>query len=512
MNKKLLMILIPVAAVLIAAIGILTYMLAVSPSADDLYLEQIQTAKRLMETGDADQAILYYKNAIAQDDTREEAYLALADIYYNEKNDLKMALDILFEGYGKIGSVNLQNAINRYVELSENGELTEAEIDTDLKRGIIADSMLSTFASFTYRSYSEKYTMVSEHNYTDAYTAEYSQLDAEFEYRNSSEHPHVVDPQSGKPYPNSRPTAIRMKSLTSLISGVENSINIDDLRAGGAHDILVNAPSNDFTTYYVSFVYANCKCYVECDENGVISNANGKNYIVPPTSADETKATLAGRVLNADNNQLIKNVTVSIRQGRGTKSGSVLLSLDASEGEFSTELDPGDYTIEMDADGFITDYFDCTLSEAGETVSKQFVMSPMLTGNQMRFVVEWTNTQYDLYIHIKGTSSENEFIQYWEYGSSSGNVSQNIGGFETGSINGQRYTSATITDSHGDYEFHVHGGKNQYNKDDLYKANVVVKIYKDNDSSPMVVDLPSSIPLEYWQVCNVHDGEITMID
>lgn len=512
MKKKLLMILIPVAAVLLAAIGVLTYILAVTPSVENLYLEQIRYAERMLESGDTDSAILYYKNAIAQDETREEAYLALADIYYTEKNDLKMALDILFEGYGKTGSVNLQNAINRYVQLSEDGGLSDAEIDTDRRNGIISESALSIFSSYTYQSYSSKYTMTSEHNYTDTYTVEYSQFDAEFEYKNSSEHPHIVDPQSGKPYPNSRPTAIRVKHLTALINGVEKGITTDDLRASGAHDILVNAPGNSFKTYYVSFVYANCKCYIECDENGVISNADGSNSIVPPAAADVSKATLAGRVLNADNNRPIENVTVNIRSGKGIKSGSPVTTIEAQSGEFSVELDPGDYTVETIAKGFITDYYDCSLGEAGETVSQQFVMSPELADNQIRFVVEWTNTQYDLYIHIKGNSSSNEYIQYWEYGSSSGNVSQNIGGFETGNRAGQRYTSATITDSRGDYEFHVHGGKNQYNKSDLYQANVVVKIYKDNDSSPTVVSLPASIPLEYWQVCRVHDGEITMID
>ena len=512
MNKKLLMILIPVAAILVAAIGVLTYVLVAVPSTDNLYLEQIQYAERLMKSGDVDSAILYYKNAIAQDDTRDEAYLALADLYYVQKNDLKMALDILFEGFGKTNSVALQNAINNYVALSEEGGLEQTEIQTDLKNGSLSESLMSTFSTATYQTYSTKYTMKSEHNYTDTYTVEYSQFDAEFEYKNSSDHPHVVDTRSGKPYPNSRPTAIRMKKLTALINGVETGVTTDDLRAGGAHDILVNAPGNAFKTYYVSFVYANCKCYVESDENGVISKTDAVNYVVPPAAADITKATLAGRVLNADTNRPIENVTVNIRSGKGAKTGTPVETLEAESGEFSIELDPGDYTVETIAKGFITDYYDCSLGEVGDAVSRQFVMSPELQDNQMRFVVEWTNTQYDLYIHIKGNSSSNEYIQYWEYGNSSGNVSQNIGGFETGSREGQRFTSATITDSRGDYEFHVHGGKTQYEKDDLYKANVVVKIYKDNDSSPTVVSLPSSISLSYWQVCRVHDGEITMID
>ncbi|WP_407383928.1 carboxypeptidase regulatory-like domain-containing protein [Ruminococcus sp.] len=514
MKKKILLITIPIIALLLVAIGVLTYILLATPQTKGMYLEHVRTAERMLQNGDADQAILYYKSAITEDDSHEEPYLALATIYYEQKNDIKMALDILFEGYGKVGSVELYNAIQKYLALSDAaGKPQETgPADTDLKKGVITSSYINTFSSYTYQSYKDHYTVVSEHNYSDSYTVSYTQFKAEFEYRNSDEHPHIVDPQTGKPYPNSRPTAIRVNGVDTLISGVSEGVTVDDLRAAGAHDLYVNNPGNGFSTKYISFVYGNCKCYVECDDNGVIKNVQAMNYIVPPMSLDVTKATLAGTVVNADNNKLIKDVTLNIRKGKGKKTGFAEKTVEAADGEFSIELDPGDYTVEAIANGFITDYYDCSLPEAGDTVNQQFVMSPKLQENQMRFVVEWTNTQYDLYIHIKGRSSTDENIQYWEYGSSSGNVSQNIGGFETGSKSGYRYTSATITDSLGNYEFHVHGGKDQYSKDVLYKANVVVKIYKDNDSSPTVVDLPANIPLKYWQVCRVHDGEITMID
>lgn len=513
MTKKLWIIVIPIIAVILTAIGILTYMLVSTPSTSGMYLEHIQNAKKLLENGDVDQAILMYQNAIKEDEKQDEPYLALADIYYENKNDLKMALDILFDGYGKTKSVTLKQAIDKYVALSESGELSAAGTEnTSREKGVITNSYLDTFSSYTYQAYTGKYTIDKEHIGTESYTVSYKQIQAEFDYVNTPDHPNIVDKGTGKPYPNSRPTEIRILNLNELIGGIAEGVTEDDLRAGGAHDIHINNPGKGFASKYISFVYANCKCSIECDDNGVIKNPQAKNSIVPPMTVSETKATLAGRVLNADDNKLIKNAAVNIRSGKNKKTGSTVKELVTESGEFSLELDPGDYTVEIIADDFITDYFDCKLSEAGETVNQQFVLSPKLKDNQMRFVVEWTKPEYDLYIHIKGKSSTNENIQYWEYGHSSGNVSENIGGFETGSSNGQRYTSATITDSRGNYEFHVHGGKNQYSKDDLFKANVVVKVYKDNDSSPMVLNLPSSIPLDYWQVCTVHDGEITLID
>ena len=515
MTKKLLWIAIPIITVLVAAICILTYILLAAPSSNDIYLEHIKTAQHFMESGDADQAIFYYREALKSDDKQEEPYLKIAQIYYEQKNDMKSALDTLYEGYEKTGSEIIRETIERYLALSDGSHQLDTNdvYDPVLKKGVSSQALLGNFSSYTYKDYTELYTVVSEHFNTDSYVVEYSQVSAEFEYKNTSENQHILDSRTGKPVDEACPSEIRAKSLSAFISGAEQGVSVDDLKASGAYDVHVNNPGNGFATKYISFVCSGTVCYVECDDNGVISNPNGKFLVIPPkTSVEERKVMLYGSIVDADTNKLIKDAKVTIRRGKGAKSGAYVTEITASSGEFNVELDPGDYTVESVAEKYITDYYDVSLSENDDSVCKTFVMSPVLTGNQMRFVVEWTNTQYDLYIHINGRSSTNESIDYWEHGRSYGDVNGNIGGFETGNQNGQRYTSATITDSNGYYEFHVHGGEDQYNKDYLYKSNVVVKVYKDNDSSPTIFDLPPSIPLRYWRVCQVHDGVITAVD
>lgn len=514
MNKKILMIVIPIIAVILAAIGILTYMLLSSPSSDSLYLEQMRSAQLVLAQGDVDQAIIFFKNAIQQDASKPDAYLELANLYYTGKNDINSALAVLQEGYNRTGSVELKNAIEKYTSLSASGELSDnSGVDVSLEKGVISNAYMDPFSSYTYKDYSEHYTVVSEQNYTTSYTVVYSQFDAEFEYRNSDANPNVIDKMNGRPVPGARPTVIRVNGVGKLISGVESGVSADDLKAGGAHDVYLNKPKGEFTTSFLTFRYKGCTVSVACDDNGVIHEDSPKVTVAPPAGDKQSdKSVVSGKVMDAVNNEAVKDAELNIRSGRNAKSGSTVATVTASNGSYSVELSSGDYTVEVTAKDYITEYFDLSVPDDGSEVSQTFVLSPKLGENQMRFVVEWSNSQSDLYIHIKGRNSKNESVEFWEYGSKSANSGESINGLETGTSNGKRYTAATITDSKGNYEFHVHGGKDQYDKQQLLSADVVVKVYKDNDSSPTILNIPSSIPLKYWVVCKVHDGEIQIID
>lgn len=515
MSKKLMMVLIPLFAVIIAAIGVLTYLLFAEPTAEDIYLENIKAAQHYLDSGDVDQAILYYKNAINADETQEEPYIKLAMTYYERKDDIKSALDILYVGYGVNNSANIKDLIDVYIEILEGRRLEEApsEVDPSVRKGEVNSSMMDIFSSYTYGDYQSRYTQNSEQVSGGAYTVTYTQFDAVFEYKNEPNGLTVVDTVSGKPLEGARPTCITVNNLSQLITGVEQGVNSSDLITYGSKEVNLYEPSADIQNYYLSFYYGSCRILAECDSNGVINKVDGFNRIIPPaTVASSTTSTLSGFVVNADDNTPIRNATMNFREGIGNRTGSIVKDVTATTGAYSVELESGDYTLEIVADGFITEFYDVYVPVGNAEINQSFVMSPVLKGNQMRFVVEWTNAQYDLYIHVKGNTSSGEYLQYWEYGSSTGNVSANIGDFRTGNQDGKRFTSATITDAMGRYEFHVHGGKDQYSKQDLINADVVVKIYKDNSSDPMIVNLPSSFPLEYWVVCSVHDGSINLID
>ena len=67
LSKKLLLILIPVIILLIGCMGLLLFL---PDGSSNVYVEQIKIARQLAENGDYQNAIVYYKNAIANDDTQ----------------------------------------------------------------------------------------------------------------------------------------------------------------------------------------------------------------------------------------------------------------------------------------------------------------------------------------------------------------------------------------------------------------------------------------------------------
>ena len=513
MNKKILLAIIPIVVVIVAAIGVLMFLLLAPASSNDIYLEQVTMAQRHLDSGDVDQAIVCYQKAIEADEMKEEPYIALARVYYNKKYDSVNALGTVKKGYDKIGSETLHQWVDYFTLLS--GENVESETTVPEgsaeKKGVINSTYLDTFSTYTYQNYKDRCTMKSERTVNDAYIVSYTQYEAEFEYKNTADNT-VLDKNSGKPLANVRPTAIRVDSLKTLISGIDQGVTADDLKANGVTDIQIVQPDGVMGSHHMVFTYQRCSFAVECDKNGTITNTNGANVITPPKSNVSSQSVLNGYVVSAVDNTPVSNVKVNIRSGKNTKSGAPLKSVDAPNGMFTAELDEGDYTVEAIADGFISEFYDAYIPSGGAQVNLTFVMSPKLKENQMRFVVEWSNTQYDLYIHVRGTSSDRKAVQYWEHAYSSTDYANSVGGFETGEQNGKRFTAATIMDSKGDYEFHVHGGEDQYQLQVIKNADVVVKVYKDNESAPTVINLPKNFHYNYWTVCSVHDGNIVLID
>lgn len=515
MSKKLLLIIVPILVAIIGLIGVLTYLLLASPSTQDMYFEKIQTAQRYMDSGDVDQAVLFYQEAIEADEKQPEPYLMLAKIYFEDKHDAGKCLDILYKGYGILGTEEIKSAIDYYKAMIEETPtlLLPSEAGED-RKGSINVSLLDVLASYTYHDYNTHFTLQSENKNTRAYSATYAQMDAVFEYRNIDGQPQVFDEVKGVPYDNARPTSIKVNDLGALIIGVDGGVTKDDLAKFGAQEISFHKPDSEIENYYIVFTYKNCTLKVECDENGVISNTNGYNSIIPPVSDATQNTVLSGNIYNATDNSLVKNAVLNFRIGKNAETGAVYKKVDAVEGTYSVELEANDYTVEIVADGFITEYYEVYVPQ-GADLEQSFVISPNLGANQMRFVVEWTNTQYDLYIHIKGSPSSGGTVDYWESRyQSTGDISNNLGGFDSGVQNGKRYTSATIMDYRGKYEFHVHAGYDLFQKQDLLNAGAVLKIYKDNNSQPITVDVPDEFITahDYWTVCSVQNGNITYID
>ena len=144
-NKKLVIIITALISVVVICIAI-TSVFLLSPSAS--YTRSVKEAEHLVATGDYENAILEYQEAIEKDPENVSAYLGLAEIY-EMNGDLLLAIDVLEEGYSRTRSAQLRVMLNRLVEEDETVEEVNG---LSMNR-----TLLSMFSSYREEDYEERY-------------------------------------------------------------------------------------------------------------------------------------------------------------------------------------------------------------------------------------------------------------------------------------------------------------------------------------------------------------------
>ena len=196
-TKKLILVLIPVLVLMIGLAGILFLL---PSNSDSVYVAQIAQAKKLAESGDYQNAIVYFQNAINEDSSQEEPYLELAKVYFN-LNDLTNAINILREGLSTTNSVQISKELEYYEQMENNSAANELERLGLTEKAEFNEKTSDAFATYNYAKYTKDCTVKNETIVSDKYTVEYQQYNAVFEYVNSLETP-VLDPAATRTAPS----------------------------------------------------------------------------------------------------------------------------------------------------------------------------------------------------------------------------------------------------------------------------------------------------------------------
>jgi tetratricopeptide (TPR) repeat protein len=498
MTKKLTLVIIPVVVLLICCLGVLLFLPGTSN--ESVYLQQIKVASKYKEDGEYQKAILYYQNAIAEDDTQEEPYLEIANIYYYNLNDLDNAIDILKQGLECTNSVNLQNALQRFQYDLE--ETTTAVIDTAV--GSINSSIIDVFTTYTYKDYNSTYTLKTENVSGNSYTVQYTQFDASFVYYNTDEFTDVINSSTGKPQDNVRPSEIKFNNIDTLISGASSGVSLDTLKKNGAMNAKVSY-NNSLKIYLVNFTYNNCSFSIECSSDGKISGDNIYNLIAPQQC--ENKVKLSGSVYNKNNSNLIEKAQLDFRKGTNNKADTPVATYTTTSGSYYIELDPDDYTVEVSSSGFTPEYFNLSLS-GGET-NQDFSLVPVNSNESIKVVLEWTDSSTHVTSHAYCLSSTG--YSMGEIGDYQGYHGDTLYNGDTLLADYKRDESAktettTFYDPNGSYEFHIHY--------DFENPDVTVKVYMPGESEPVVITDPDSSWVYtnfYWIAFEINDGKLSGI-
>lgn len=506
LSKKLLLILIPVIILLIGCMGLLLFL---PDGSSNVYVEQIKIARRLAENGDYQNAIVYYKNAIAKDDTQEDPYIELAKIYFQiNMND--EGIRILREGIAKTNSTVMVQTLE-YYEIQIKGLPDKLENQAKVEAVDFNSNYVNIFAAYNYEKYSADCTVKKETTVSDTYTVIYEQYDAIFEYTNSADNT-VLDTSTGKPYSYARPTSIKLNNLGQFIAGVEDGISLDKFKECGASNVSVQSFDKALNTYLLTFEYNGMNITLGCDKDGTVKGIDSYNKIVPKSGQKTTeKVESTGKIIDVTTGKSVDNVTIKFHAGKDNKNGEVAATETANSGTYSVELEPGDYTVEITADGYNTEYFDLYVSDTDNDKEQVFSISPVLASNEIRFVLEWGAMPYDLDSYLDGrcTSGGNTDVSVSYVNRTAKQGSEIIADLDIDDVDGFGPETITLYNTNGTYEYKVHRFSSV---GDLASSGATVKIYTSNSANPIVITVPDDVDDEWWTVCTVENGEIKNIN
>ena len=124
-----------------------------------------------------------------------------------------------------------------------------------------------------------------------------------------------------------------------------------------------------------------------------------------PFNADAPTGNASLTIKDAQTGNVMPNVAFVIRKGMNTTTGTALTTaISNANGVVSlTGLDAGNYTGVIDETGYIKTVFNFTVI-GGRSKSYEVHVSPILSGQQIRFVLSWGANPRDLDSHITGNN------------------------------------------------------------------------------------------------------------
>lgn len=513
-KNKMWLLLVPVMLLAVALIGVSGYLLVQNNERDE-YAQYIQLAKEKIEAQDFDGAIEAYEAAILLDDQTSTAYEGLARVYFATGETEK--LETIINRYETatndsflrtLYADDLKQLQEEMAVAAEEQQLKEEqakEVDklseVTLTEEVSLDSNLLTFfAGATYSDYLNSYgePLIESSGSTSVVQYQLAPIICTY----SAENGVVTVDGSGKPFSESRPSSIQLSNLSMLLSGMTGETTFDVLKSDSALQSATVVTSEG--TSYVTFEASGCSVKIASDENGTISGTDAWNEIRILEVAEETEScTLSGSVISATTNSGVSDATLCVRSGIDNTDGSALEEIKADGvGYYQLDLEPGNYTFEISAPGYITEFFAVEIFSWYSSDSMNFVISPELNEGEIRIVLEWGSFPWDLDSYLIGTDSSGRSV----------NINfmnmrmTGVAALDVDCVSGYGPETVTIADIGGSYQFVV---KDFQMTGTMAQSGAVVKIYMPGSTTPEIVSVPSDVDNE-WLVCSIDDGTLTI--
>ena len=243
-KNKTLLIVLPIAIVLVAAIVVGAVLLITNNQKQEKYLEQMRSASQYLDSGDYDKLIDSYKAAIALQPDKPEPYIGLAQAYMRDGNYVE-AEAIAKKGYDLTKDSRLSSILAEVEELrlkpdakvteTQSGDNTtpKTQIEsgqvytgTDAEGIALRGAMLESLQDYCFQEYVNTYGQPTITREDDgSYAAVFKGLNATLYFRNTENNRDIVDEVSRTPAPNVRPYKIAILSPNVLFINFDGYIS-----------------------------------------------------------------------------------------------------------------------------------------------------------------------------------------------------------------------------------------------------------------------------------------------
>lgn len=450
------------------------------------YQKKIEIARQCLSREDYDGAISAYYEAIEMDESKDTAYLGLADLYESrgEMTYMNYVLDL---GVRRSGSAELNSRLR---------DLGAYLINRKDEGGILQtnEDLLLRLADYNYQTI--------RRDYGDAPSAdaiEETYLEGRFQKLVYAESGVVFYFTDNAMADISRPQEVHLNDLSVLFSGVQESLSLSELES---LDVEPEQTTLSGIGKAIRFVMDGCEVLLPCQSDGETVLRDAVVYILPMDHREEDAGAthvVTGEIIDATTGAGVPDVNVRILRN-GTEIDQTVSD---SSGAYRLEkLQPGDYELICEAEDYISADLDCDVSEWKSETEQNVTLVPELEGGMIRLVLTWGQSPSDLDSYLFCDEGV-----VWFGARSVSNSEGKVADLDLDDTDSYGPETTTIYQPQGEYHFMVQDFRHEGR---MGSSDATVSVYI-GDALVETIEVDSDVT-DYWDVCVIEDGELTVIN
>jgi len=221
---------------------------------------------------------------------------------------------------------------------------------------------------------------------------------------------------------------------------------------------------------------------------------------------------ISGTIYNALGGKGIENIKIDLREGINVYSGQIAITTTTNNDGFYSfsNLNAGNYSAEVSGSEFESNFFTVICIGGMSVPNQNAAITPILNPTEVRIILTWGKTPYDLDSHLTGQGNDNNrfHVSYWKKSYKENElIYADLDLDDTWSFGPETIT--IYHQNNGSYRFYVHDYSNHPESVSFSLSNsgAQVRVYQGSDLSE-TFNIPANRGGTLWSVFEMNDGTI----